>query len=246
MKKKLLSAMTVAMILLAITQSAIGESYYSSIDWASSYILNSGFSTYNKPVVQTFLSREFENGFGISLFNSLPASAQYVGDNTATEGDLNGWYRHGFARFGLAYIFMFPDKDTFYKNDVWQINAEISKEFQMSELKVTPGFRMEYDLPVDGTYNRQTTGIYLIPRINLASQLNDKLSFNLMTKFEIDAGGYGADKALIIFTAPKFSYAITKNLTTNVGINMYFPTIKSERDIRKNQYVTDIGISYAF
>ncbi|HCU70811.1 MAG TPA: hypothetical protein DIC35_03615 [Candidatus Moranbacteria bacterium] len=231
---------------MLLTSNAFAVGSYFSSDWRESYVLGSGFEKYKNPVIQTCVGHAFGNGLEFSLWNSLPASFDGIGDNAATEIDLNALYHLGFITLGGSYFSLFPDKNEFYKNDVLQVNFEISNSFQMGQFSITPGLRIEYDFPVNGQYDKRNTGLYVIPKIDLDYALSDQWKASLNTQFEADLGGYGAQKALIIDICPKITYQINQNTSLNAGIDIYLATIKSDSDVRQDEYVPRVGISYAF
>ncbi len=232
--------------MLTVCSSALAEGSYAKIDWLGSYVFGNGFQAYENPVFQAEIGHEFKNGFGGSIWGSLPAGLQSIGDNAATEVDVCAWYHYGLATLGISYFSIFPDNGDFHKNDVWQLNGDISKDFNFGSIVVTPGFRAEYNMPVDGTYSQETTGLYLIPRINFSAKLSERWQANVMTKFEGDLGGYGAQKALVILVAPGLTWKISDTLTANASVSMYFPSLAKSSDSRENELVPRIGISKSF
>jgi len=212
-----------------------------------SYVLGAGFQIYDRPVIQTEVGHIFENGFGLSVWGSLPASLNDVGANAGTEVDLNVWYSFNPVTVGAAYYCMSPGTFSSIGNDIFQVNAEVSKKVLIGNgIFLTPCFRAEYNFPADDDHCSETTGLYLIPSISLAYELNDQVRISLKNKAECDMGGYGADKALIMILAPNFSFKISETLSANVGVNIYLPAIKTDDDIRKNLYVPYLGVSYSF
>lgn len=231
---------------LTMCSVVLAEGSYVKVEWLGSYVCGNGFQAYENPVWQSEIGHEFKNGFGFSIWNSLPASLQNIGDNAGTEVDVNAWYDLGPLILGVSYFSVFPDSKAFYKNDVWQLNADGNKDFDFDGIVVTPGLRVELNLPVDGAYNRQNTGFYLIPRLNLSAKLNEQWQANIMTKFEVDFGGYGAEKALIVLISPGLTWKISKTVTVDVGVNMYFPTFEKNGDPRENEFIPRVGIFKSF
>ena len=246
MKNTFFTILLVTMVILLMPQKTKASDSYATIDWRGAYVIGSGFETYKHPVIQTCIGHAFDNDFEFSFWNSLPASFDDISGNAGTEVDLNLQYHLGPLTVGAAYFFMFPDKNEFYENDVLQLNAEISKTFLFGNAIATPGFRIEYDFPTDGHFDNQNTGLYLIPKIDLAYSLNDKWKVGINTQFEVDLGGYCADKALVIDIAPKVTYQITKDISLNVGIDNYLTVVKSNEDPRQCLHIPRMGISFLF
>ncbi|MFZ2193708.1 MAG: hypothetical protein WAV31_05680 [Candidatus Moraniibacteriota bacterium] len=248
--KKLILAVLMTVAAVALMAGGYSVAYasgeYLVVDGLGSYVLGSGFEVYDKPVIQMEAGKNFENGLGGSVWASLPTNFNNVGDNAATEVDLSVWYSKNFWTIGGAYYLMSPGTLTSTNNDVLQVNAEVSKAFSLGIITAIPGFRVEYNFPVDDVHNSQTTGLYLIPMVDLACNITDKLKVNMKTKLDVDMGGYGAEKALIIKVAPRMTYQLSEKLSANVGIDMYFPTFMDDTDYREDLYVTHAGISCAF
>lgn len=246
MKKLILAVLMTVLASLTITSAVSASGEYFVVDGLGSYVLGSGFEVYEHPVYQMEAGKNFENGFGASIWASLPTNLNNVGDNAATEVDLSAWYSKDFWTIGGAYYLMSPGTLSSTKNDIFQVNAEISKAFSLGIITATPGFKIEYNFPVDDVHSSKTTGLYLIPMIGLSCKVTDRLEINLKTKFDADLGGYGAEKALIIKVTPRVTYQISEKLSVNAGIDMYFPAFMNNKDCREKLYVPRAGTSYAF
>ena len=235
--------MIAALMVLATSSNVLAEGSFADVSLLGSHVNGAGFKLYDKPLTQSRIGHEFENGIGGSVWGSLPFES--IGKNQGTETDLRMWWHDGAIILGVGYFFISPDGKRFYDNDVWQINADVSKDIKLNEIfTISPGLRAEYDMPVKGRYSSQTTGLYLFYRNILTAKLDKSWQASLAVTFEGDLGGYGAQKALITMASPGFSYKVNQNLSVNAGIDMYFPVTWQTGDPRGNFYVPKVGISY--
>ena len=250
-KKIIVRLFTVLVMLLAFSAKASAENSYFKFTGAESYTISSGAQLFKGHVAQFEIGHEFQSGIGGSIWWSVPASLNNIGDNKATELDAKVHYHlNPKTTIGASYFFVNPNKpgEAFFENDVMQVNAESKWVFPLNDsVTLTSGIRGEYDFPASGRHCRATTGLYILPSAELARKAGNGFTFGLMTKADWDVfGGFGASSALVVKMTPSATYAFSESILVNAGYDFYHILWRNAPDARENIGVFHFGASCAF
>jgi hypothetical protein len=215
--------------------------------YRSKYIFSNGANIYDKPVIQSDLFLLSECGFMADFWYSMPADADKVGENYATEMELIvGWagkVKEYDLTLGVGYYDLYP-AFSFGKTDYLLLPLEVSREFKVvPSLKVSPFLRAESYFRLDG-YQPGITQ----PRTGLRYKwdVNSILSVAGRAMAVYDPGIIGGDEVLIGNFESTLLWKFGDHLTVEFPFVKFVEPLTRVSDGRKSEVVWGFGATYRF